>query len=154
MPGCLPSHCIRGWCHWEWFLQGQITIYIGLANSLTSSSLDIKRQDWDCQPKTAEKQYQENNEILGMSFLIFFLSLLDFITSPTKHLLPRQEPKHPRKLMRTVRERIIKRKVTGTRKISPLWSKRRFSIFDETFVKWAILKEDKCYVLELNYLWW
>ena len=120
---------------------GEMEIYVAwLALSLlTSSFLNIKHQDWHCKPQTAEKQHQQNNEILRNIFNVLFQSIR-FHTSPIKHLLPRQEPKHPRKLMRTVRDRHIKRKVTGMRKTSPLWSKRRFSMFVETFVKIATIK--------------
>ena len=56
-----------------------------------------------------------------LTLLMFYVSLLfRFQTSPIKHLLPRQEPKQPRKLMRTIRERNIKMTETGIRKISPL----------------------------------
>ena len=43
-----------------------------------------------------------------LTLLMFYVSLLfRFQTSPIKHLLPRQEPKQPRKLMRTIRESAV-----------------------------------------------
>ena len=140
MLGCRQNHCIEGWCHWECFLQEEMKIFVLIILSLlTSSSLYIQHQDWHCDSHTAEKQHQQNSEILRIIANFLFQSI-DIHTSPIKHLLPRQEPKHPRKLMRTVRNRNIKRRVTGIRKMSPLWSKRTLSIFDETFVKITKIK--------------